>query len=281
MASNYYSSWDECPSNLWTLPTFSELANITHDDLTSPVTAAATAQVKLCPYDEEEPHIWFRLIEAQFAAAGIKSQKLKYAYALASLPKQVLQDILDYLYVCNDSAKPFNFLKQTLLGQFGKSKWQSYFELLCLPMEMQGLKPSVLMGKLKQHLPPGVLPDNDLFLLMFLIHLPPSMREAVGAGTHETAAAMVKAADTLWDTRGGHNSTDEAALTQRSRSPAPSNGKRGDKRGGKARSKSRPRPPSCPDFYSFQNPGNGMCKFHNYYAHRAHRCTPPCAWSEN
>jgi hypothetical protein len=57
------------------------------DDLTSPVAAAATSQVKLCPYDEEEPHIWFRLIETQFAAAGIKSQKLKYANALASLPK--------------------------------------------------------------------------------------------------------------------------------------------------------------------------------------------------
>jgi hypothetical protein len=55
----------------------------------------------------------------------------------------------------------------TLLGQFGKSKWQSYFKLLCLPMEMQGLKPSVLMGKLKKHLPSGVLPDNALFLAMF------------------------------------------------------------------------------------------------------------------
>jgi hypothetical protein len=60
------------------------------DDLTSPVAAAASAQVKLCPYNEEEHHIWFHFIEAQFAAAGIKSQKLKYANALASLPKQVL-----------------------------------------------------------------------------------------------------------------------------------------------------------------------------------------------
>jgi hypothetical protein len=77
MASNSYSSWDECPSNLWTLPTFSELANMTRDDLISPVIAAATAQVKLCPYDEEEPHIWFRLIEAQFAATGIKSQEVR------------------------------------------------------------------------------------------------------------------------------------------------------------------------------------------------------------
>ncbi len=27
--SNFYSSWDECPTNLWALPTFSELANRT------------------------------------------------------------------------------------------------------------------------------------------------------------------------------------------------------------------------------------------------------------
>ncbi len=65
------------------------------NDLAQPVAAAATSQVKLCPYDEEEPHIWFRLIEEQFAMAGIRSQKLKYANALASLPKQVFWDILD------------------------------------------------------------------------------------------------------------------------------------------------------------------------------------------
>ncbi len=59
---------------------------MTREDLNSPVATAATAQVKLCPYDEEEWHIWFRLIEAQFAVAGIKSQKFKYANVLASLP---------------------------------------------------------------------------------------------------------------------------------------------------------------------------------------------------
>ncbi len=185
---------------------------------------------------------------AQFAPAGIKPQKLKYANALASLPKQVLRDILDTLDICNDSDEPFDCLKTTLLGQFGKSKWQSYFELLRLPMEMQGLKPSVLLGKLKQHLPPGVSPDSDLFLTMFLIRLPPSMQEAVGAGSHGTV--MVKAADALWDARGGHDPTVAAASTQRSRSPAPHSGKRGDKRSSNARSKSGP--PSRPDFIRFK-----------------------------
>jgi hypothetical protein len=117
-----------------------------HNDLVQPVAAAATTQVKLCPYEEEEPHIWFRLIEAQFADACVKSQKLKYANALASLPKQVLQGILDTVDICNDSDQPFDHLKEVLLGKFGKSKWQSYFDLLCLLMEMQGFKPSALMG---------------------------------------------------------------------------------------------------------------------------------------
>ncbi len=137
------------------------------------------------------------------------------------MPKQVLRDILDTVDVCNDSDEPFDHLKNTLLGQFGKSKWQSYLELLRLPREMQGLKPSVLMGKLKQHLPPGVSPDNDLFLAMFLVRLPPSMHETVGVGNHMTAAAMVKATDALWDARGGHDPTVTAATTQRSSSPAP------------------------------------------------------------
>jgi hypothetical protein len=79
---------------------------------------------------------------------------------LASLPKQVLWDILDIVDVCNESDQPFDLLKDVLLGQFGKSKWQSYFELLQLPMEMQGLK---------QHLPHGVIPDTHLFLSKFFI----------------------------------------------------------------------------------------------------------------
>jgi hypothetical protein len=117
---------------------------MTRDDRTHPVASATTTQVKLCPFDEEEPHMWFCLIEAQFTAAGIRSQKLIYANALAILPKQVLRDILDTVDVCNDSDDPFDCLKDALLGKFGKSKWQSYFELLRLPIEMQGLKPSIV-----------------------------------------------------------------------------------------------------------------------------------------
>ncbi len=55
---------------------------------------------------------------------------------MASLPKQVLRDILDTVDVYNESDQLFDLLKDVLLGQFGKSKWQSYFELLRLPLSM-------------------------------------------------------------------------------------------------------------------------------------------------
>jgi hypothetical protein len=116
---------------------------------------------------------------------------------------------------------------------------------------MQGLMPSVLMGKHKQHLPPGVSPDNDLLLSMFLIRLPPSMRETVGTVAHGKAAAMVKAADALWNAQGGHDPTVAAASTQQCRSPAPNSGRRGDKGSGNACPKSRPLPTQI--FIHFNN----------------------------
>jgi hypothetical protein len=54
---------------------------------------------------------------------------------------------------------------------------------------------------------------------MFLVRLPPSMRETVGAGNHTTAMVMVKAANALWDDRGGHDPTVAAATTQQALLP--------------------------------------------------------------
>jgi hypothetical protein len=146
--------------------------------------------------------------------AGIRSQKLKYANALANLPKQVLRDILDTLDVCNESDKPSDCLKKILFGQFRKSKWQSCFKLLHLPMEMQGLKPSVLIGKLKQHFPPPVFLQTTIFSFPCSCSPAASMHETVGAGNQMTATAMVKASDALWDAQGGHDPMVAAATTQ-------------------------------------------------------------------
>jgi hypothetical protein len=147
-----------------------------------------------------------------------------------------------------------------ILNCFG-SPWKKKF---------RAFKPSILMGKLKQHLPHGISPDKDLFLSMFLVRVLPSMRGAVGAGNHKTAVAMVIAADALWDARDGQESGPHGRscpTTQRSGSPAPTS-RKNNRRNGNSCSKGRPT--SSSDIFTFQNPGNSMCKFHNFYSYKTH-----------
>jgi hypothetical protein len=143
VATIFCSSCEECPTTLWTAPAFSKPATKTHEDLTHPVAAAAITQVKLCPYDEEEePHMWFRLVEAQFTAAGIRSQKLKYANALASLPKHVLRDILDTLDVCNNSEEPFDHLKKLCSSSLERANGNPILSFYASPWKCRASSPA-------------------------------------------------------------------------------------------------------------------------------------------
>ncbi len=88
---------------------------------------------------------------------------------------------------------------------------------------------------------------------------------------HKTCLTLKMVRPSRWQRplRSSFALTPAAAMTQCSRSPAPACGKKNDRRNGNARSKSCP---SGSDYFSFQNPGNGICKFHNFYGNKAHKC---------
>ncbi len=132
------------------------------DNLTTPVAAAATTQVKLCPYDEEKPRIWFHLIKAQFAAVGIRSQKLKYANALTNLPKQVLRDILDSLDVCNESDKPFHCLKTLCSGSSERANGNPILSCYTFPWKCGASSPAFSSGS-KNNISPLVFLHTTIF----------------------------------------------------------------------------------------------------------------------
>jgi hypothetical protein len=66
----FFSQWlprsflGTIPEIAWAAPSFVFSHNMTKTDNDQTVAAAATSQVKLYPHDEEEPAIWFCLIEA-------------------------------------------------------------------------------------------------------------------------------------------------------------------------------------------------------------------------
>jgi hypothetical protein len=98
---------------------------------------------------------------------GNQVAKTQVRQCFGHLPKQVLRDILDTVDVCNESDQPFDLLKDILLGQFGKSKWQSYFELLRLPMgkKIQGLQAQNFHGKTQTTSSPWHQPRQRSFPL--------------------------------------------------------------------------------------------------------------------
>ena len=95
-----------------------------------------------------------------------------------------------------------------------------------------------MYSKLKSLLPFGADQNNEIFMAMFLLRLPPSTREQVGSADHATVAAMVSHADRVWSFRGGSDQKVAAAAEHRSRSPAPAPGQRSDKKGKCSKSRS-------------------------------------------
>jgi hypothetical protein len=53
-----HSSWEQFPSIAWAAPTFEFPENMPETDNGQTVAAAASTQIKLCPYDEEELAIY-------------------------------------------------------------------------------------------------------------------------------------------------------------------------------------------------------------------------------
>ena len=240
--------------------------------------AAATPHlVRLDEFNENNVEHWFNSHTWQFLNCKITKSAEKYSLARAKLPRSITDAYTSELDALFQQDDPYEALRHFLITQFGKSKWISYFELLSLPVVAEEGRPSAVYQKLKSFLPFGADQNNEIFMAMFLLRLPPSIREQVGSADHTTVADMVRHADRVWSFRGGSDQTVAAATEHRSRSPVTSPGRRTDKKG--RRSKSRGANPAS--FQNFRNPPNGSCKFHNYFGVRAHKCVPPCNQSEN
>jgi hypothetical protein len=105
------------------------------------------------------------------------------------------------------------------------------------------------------------------------------MRGTVGACNHKMAAAVVKLRMHVEPPLRSYHPTVAAAMAGHSRSPTPAKRKKGKRgAGGSTQSKSCPSSPS--DFHIFQNPSNGMFKYHNFYRARARMCVDPCFYQE-
>jgi hypothetical protein len=227
------------------------------------VSASRTSAVNIPEFWTDEPALWFTRVEASFRNANVQSPSTKFDYVLMKLSPEVIKSVRDVVQRVPEPGEDiYATLKARLLGSYGPSKWKLANKLLDHPSLGEG-RPSALMDSMLALLPPDEKP-GVVFLAMFLRRLPSDLRDHLASKDFSTPHQMAEHADILWDARGG-------AAGMVARVVAPGSPARGRRRS-PGRSPSRRQ----------QTPGpTGHCFYHQRFKNRAHRCVPPCTWTEN
>lgn len=132
------------------------------------VADVAKIGLKLPPFWDKHPELWFVNIEAQFVVAGITQDTTKYYSIISALNSEVLT------YVCDIVLQPpaenkYNALKQRLIAEFSDSDQQRIKTLLS-ELVLGNDKPSQLLRRMGQL--GGKTLDTEFLKTLWLQRLP-------------------------------------------------------------------------------------------------------------
>lgn len=254
--------------------------------------AASHRSITLPGFWPHDPHSWFQMAEAEFAAANyVLGSHACYAAVLRSLSTEAHQRVQDVTARLN-SAVPDAYiqLRDALLARFTISPLQSSYLLLEHP-PLGARTPLALFTDLQRLVPPQA---DTLLNAIFLQRLPDRLRDALADKGDLPPKDLAAAAHTIYSS---YPTAVVAALaaesphitTITSGSPAPTPqvaavAGRGPTRGRRS-SKSPARRSTTPrrrgrDSRS-QSPSSDVCWYHANFGKRAQRCAPPCRWQGN
>ncbi|MEE4247140.1 MAG: hypothetical protein V2I33_17135, partial [Kangiellaceae bacterium] len=174
----------------------------------------ATTSLRPPPFYRNNPRTWFSQLEAQFALARISSQTTQFYHCLANLPEDVA------VMIEIDDAKQYGNLKNAILQAFEKSKTERLEEALG-NLQLQGLRPSVAIQKLRRSfLAANLTADDDLLKYRLIKAMPPPVQTALAAQQHLPLTQFIPVADAVFDVTAATSTTPVHAVASRSFSPA-------------------------------------------------------------
>ncbi|XP_065205457.1 uncharacterized protein LOC135835213 [Planococcus citri] len=147
-------------------------------------------------FTPSDPKTWFAAVEHIFTANEIEDEAAKFSNLLQHLESDQLSYICDVISSKTDKKK-FSSARDKLTSVYGQSRSQEISKLLQDTHVEEGLKPSIVLGKLRTLA--GENFDKDLLKSIWLKKLPKRTREFLAvseAGIDEQA----KLADRLFET---------------------------------------------------------------------------------
>lgn len=276
-----------------------------HDMASSP--NVAHVAVKIPPFWNANPAVWFSQVECQFHLAGITSQTTRYFHVAAVLPPEVASEVTDIL--CAPlSAAPYDRLKAALIERTTASERKRLQQLLSAE-DLGDRRPSQLLRHMQSLLGTRAATfDEALLKELFLQRLPPTIQMLLATATNLPITELAVHADKIMEvavptvaTVQTHDASALPSQRQTNRSSLedlraevrqmssllasvlPRQDPARDFSLSTSRSRRRsgsPRPPQRSRSRSQENPTD-FCWYHWSFGASARNCQPPCSWPGN
>lgn len=271
------------------------------EDGSSQRTLLSAVQLRLPPFWNRNPRVWFRQIESQFLLHRITSQSARYHHVVTSIPSE-LAEAVDDIQDNPPEQDAYDKLKQAILDRTMESEGSRLRQILTSE-ELGDRRPTQLLHKMRQLLGDrSSEAHSNLVRELFIQRLPPNIRMILASAATMPLNNLAELADRIVE----HAvPTISNFATRTSLAPNPSNDSRlqeltevvhalqlhcRDRRVSPRRSATRRRSPSAnrsmrgdrdAAHESYDSLERGHCWYHRRFGASATKCTRPCTWPGN
>lgn len=241
----------------------------------------AAAKIKMQSFFNNDPELWFVLLEAQFETRGIRLDKTKYYAVINHISQPVAERVKDILRN-PPLINKYTIIKQRLIKDFADSETSKLKKLLS-QLSLGDDKPSNLLHKMKTLAADHV---GDEVVKQLWIERLPKLHQAVLAASGDELDQLGEMADRIHET----SSTTSLCTVDNSTSSSNKNAvierlEAIEKRLGRLEGRSRDKTPSRSRSMSRPSNRDGtkqksydMCWYHHKFGSKATKCDKPCKY---
>lgn len=153
-----------------------------------------TEMVKMQAFYENDPELWFTIIESQFSARKITSEKTKYLQVVGNLnctTAALIKDIIKAPFTDGHYDK----VKSALIAIYAESSTEK-FQKLISKTEIGDMKPSQFLHHMKSFADSTV---SEAFVKQLWIQRLPVTSRAVLSASNDDLDNLAKMADKMWE----------------------------------------------------------------------------------
>lgn len=156
----------------------------------------AGVAVKLPPFFDRNPAVWFLQAEAQFSLAGVTSQQTRFYHVTSALTPAAAEEVYDIL-ASPSPTTPYDQLKNALLQRTTASD-RSRIQQLLSAEELGDRRPTQLLRRMRQLLgSQSTATDDTFFRELFLQRLPQNVQMVLATASNMPLDQLATLADAV------------------------------------------------------------------------------------